>query len=160
MSERRALEMIVGMPLSDLLTDEFLFRALMDNGADSIYFKDRQCRLLRVSRTMAENLGFVDPAELIGKSDVDLFGEAFGQATRLDDLRVMETGRPIVGLIESRPLGNGQTNWTLSTKVPMRDASGTVIGLAGITRDINEIRQTEVALQHLATHDALTGLPN
>jgi diguanylate cyclase (GGDEF)-like protein/PAS domain S-box-containing protein len=160
MPEKRALEMMVNMPLSDLLSDAFLFHALMENEVDSIYFKDRQCRLLRVSRKMAQSLGFSDPAELIGKTDIDLFGEAFGQGTRLDDLRVMETGRPIVGLIESRQLSDGQTNWTLSTKVPIRDESGNVIGLAGITRDINEIRQTEVALQHLATHDVLTGLPN
>ena len=148
------------MSLPDLLSDVFLFHALMENEVDSIYFKDRQCRLLRVSRKMADSLGFSDPAELIGKTDIDLYGEAFGQGTRLDDMRVMETGRPIIGLIESRQLDDGQTNWTLSTKLPLRDESGNVIGLVGITRDINEIRQTEVALQHLATHDTLTDLPN
>ena len=148
------------MPLPDLLSDTFLFHALMENEVDSIYFKDRQCRLLRVSRKMADSLGFSDPAELIGKTDIDLYGEAFGQGTRLDDMSVMETGRPIIGLIESRQLDDGQTNWTLSTKLPLRDESGYVIGLVGITRDINEIRETEVALQHLATHDALTDLPN
>src|SRR5664280_3671579 len=93
----------------------------MESTADSIYFKDRECRLLRVSRMMANSLGFSDPAELIGKTDIDLYGEAFGQGTRLDDIRVMETGRPIIGLIESRQLDDGQTNWTLSTKLPIRD---------------------------------------
>jgi PAS domain S-box/diguanylate cyclase (GGDEF) domain len=148
------------MPSANPPTDEFLFEALMENTADSIYFKDRQCRLLRVSRKMAQDLGFSDPAELIGKTDIDLFGEVFGQGTRLDDLRVMETNRPIIGLIESRKLDNGQTNWTLASKLPLRDESGAVIGLVGITREINEMRETEVALQHLATHDTLTDLPN
>jgi len=142
------------------LGDAFLFAALMETTADSIYFKDRECRLLRVSRKMARDLGFSDPAELVGKTDIDLFGEVFGQGTRLDDMRVMETDRPIIGLIESRQLDNGQTNWTLASKLPLHDQSGDVIGLVGITREINEIRQTEVALQHLATHDALTDLPN
>ncbi|HEY5474799.1 MAG TPA: GGDEF domain-containing protein [Candidatus Limnocylindrales bacterium] len=140
--------------------DVFLFGALMESTADSIYFKDRECRLLRVSRKMAKDLGLSDPAELIGKTDIDLFGDAFGQGTRLDDIRVMETDRPIIGLVESRQLENGQTNWTLATKLPLHDESGVVIGLVGITREINEIRQTEVALQHLATHDTLTDLPN
>jgi diguanylate cyclase (GGDEF)-like protein/PAS domain S-box-containing protein len=144
----------------DPLSDAFLFNALMASTADSIYFKDRDCRLLRVSRKMAMDLGFSDPSELIGKTDIELFGEAFGQGTRLDDLRVIETGRPIIGLIESRQLDNGQTNWSLSSKLPLRDASGDVIGLVGITREINEMRQAEVALQHLATHDMLTDLPN
>jgi diguanylate cyclase (GGDEF)-like protein/PAS domain S-box-containing protein len=142
------------------LNDTFLFHALMESTADSIYFKDRECRLLRVSRKMAKDLGFSDPAELVGKTDIDLFGEAFGQGTRVDDIRVMETDRPIIGLIESRQLENGETNWTLATKLPLHDESGAVIGLVGITREINEIRQTEVALQHLATHDTLTDLPN
>ena len=141
-------------------SDVFLFHALMESTADSIYFKDRHCRLLRVSRKMAQDLGFADPSELIGKTDVDLFGEAFGQATRRDDERIMETNRPIVGEVESRQLENGRANWTLTTKLPLHDEAGAVIGLVGITREINEIRQTEAALQHLATHDTLTDLPN
>jgi diguanylate cyclase (GGDEF)-like protein/PAS domain S-box-containing protein len=142
------------------LSDVFLFHALMETTADSIYFKDRECRLLRVSRKMAQDLGFSDPAELIGKTDIDLFGEAFGETTRLDDLRIMDTNRPIIGEVESRQLGHGRANWTLTTKLPLHDDSGNVIGLVGITREINEIRQTDLALQHLATHDTLTDLPN
>jgi diguanylate cyclase (GGDEF)-like protein/PAS domain S-box-containing protein len=160
MPEIRTTEKIVGMSLPNPPSDEFLFHALMESTADSIYFKDRQCRLLRVSRKMALDLGFSDPAELVGKTDVELYGEAFGLGTRLDDVRVMETGRPMIGVIESRQMDNGQTNWTLTTKLPLHDESGDVIGLVGITHEINEIRQTEVALQHLATHDTLTDLPN
>jgi len=141
-------------------SDLFLFHALMENTADSIYFKDRQCRLLRVSRKMALDLGFSDPSELVGKTDIDLFGKAFGQGTQLDDIRIMESNRPIVGVVESRRLESGRTNWTLTTKLPLLDEAGLVIGLVGITREINEMRETEVALQHLATHDTLTDLPN
>jgi diguanylate cyclase (GGDEF)-like protein len=72
----------------------------------------------------------------------------------------MGTNRPIVGEIEGRQMGNGRTNWTLTTKLPLHDESGNVIGLVGITREINEMRQTEAALQHLVTHDTLTDLPN
>ena len=151
---------MVSISFPDFPSDAFLFEALMENTADSIYFKDRQCRLLRVSCKMAESLGFSDPSELIGKTDIDLYGESFGKGTRLDDLGVMESDRPIIGLIESRKLDNGQTNWTLSTKLPLHDRAGTVVGLVGITREINEMRETEVALQHIATHDTLTDLPN
>jgi diguanylate cyclase (GGDEF)-like protein/PAS domain S-box-containing protein len=145
---------------SDLTSEEFQFRALMENTEDSIYFKDRACRLLRVSRRMAQNLGFSDPSELVGKTDVDLFGESFGQRTFLEDLRIMDSDEPIIGLVESRLLGPTEMNWTLTTKVPLHDDSGAVIGLIGITREINELKATELDLQHLATHDPLTGLPN
>ena len=148
------------IPPSDPLSDDFQFRALMENTEDSIYFKDRDCRLLRVSRHMADNLGYFDVSELTGKTDIDLFGETFGQRTMLEDLRIMESGEPIIGLVESRHIGRAGTNWTLTTKVPLRDADGTVIGLLGITREINELKRTELNLQHLATHDPLTGLPN
>jgi diguanylate cyclase (GGDEF)-like protein/PAS domain S-box-containing protein len=144
---------------SDPLSGDFQFRALMENTEDSIYFKDRECRLLRVSRRMAQNLGFSDVSELVGKTDIDLFGESFGQRTFLEDLRIMESDEPIIGLVESRIVG-AETNWTLTTKVPLHDASGAVVGLMGITREINELKRTELNLQHMATHDPLTGLPN
>jgi diguanylate cyclase (GGDEF)-like protein/PAS domain S-box-containing protein len=147
------------MVSSDPLSEDFQFRALMETTEDSIYFKDRECRLVRVSRRMAQNLGFADVSELVGKTDIDLFGESFGQRTFLEDLRIMESNEPIIGLVESRQVGS-DTNWTLTTKVPLHDASGAVVGLMGITREINELKRTELNLQHLATHDPLTGLPN
>ncbi len=74
------------MEHQDPPSDAYLFRALMESTADSVYYKDRQCRLLRVSRNMANDVGFADPSELVGKTDVELFGEAFGQRTRIDTL--------------------------------------------------------------------------
>ena len=148
------------MSTRDQFSDEFLFRALMSSTADSVYFKDRDCNYVRASKKMAADLGFGDPVELLGKSDVELFGLTFGLDTRRDEIRVMETDRALIGTIESVQLPNGRHTWALTTKLPMHDKDGVVVGLMGITREINEIRQVEMALQHLATHDALTDLPN
>lgn len=142
------------------LDEKGLFSAIMDNMADSIYFKDRQCRLIRVSRKMALDLGFSDPTQVFGKTDIDLFGEEFGRKTRIDDLQVMESGVPMIGLVEGKPKKDGGINWTSSSKLPLRNAAGEIVGLMGITREINELKQKEMDLQHIATHDLLTSLPN
>jgi len=142
------------------MDESLVLNALRDNIADSIYFKDRHCRLLWASRKMALTLGYEDPDEVIGKTDRELFGDEFGQKTMIDDLGVMETEQPIIGLVESRALPNGQINWTSTTKLPIHDESGAVIGLLGITREINELKRAEQDLQYHATHDILTSLPN
>lgn len=144
----------------NVFSESRLFSALMENTADSIYFKDRQCRLVRVSRKMAEDLGFSNPMEIFGKTDIDLFGEDFGERTKMDDLRVMETGEAIVGLVECHVDASGNQNWTSTTKLPLRDEDGSIIGLLGITREINDLKQKELDLQFIATHDVLTSLPN
>jgi diguanylate cyclase (GGDEF)-like protein/PAS domain S-box-containing protein len=156
--------LVENIPLSDISDDfnnaSLLFQALMDTMSDSIYFKDRQCRLVRFSRKMMTNLGFTDQDELTGKTDVELFGQDFGEKTRLEELQVMETGQPIIGIVESRDLENGRKNWTSTTKYPLRNQKGEIFGLVGITREINELKQVENDLQFLATHDVLTSLPN
>jgi PAS domain S-box-containing protein len=124
-----------------------LMDALMDNIPDSIYFKDRQCRLIRISRKMMQDLELSEMSQAIGKTDMELFGEKFGRKTLAEDQRIIATGEPIISLIESRRLENGQINWALTTKVPLRDASDQIVGLMGITREINELMRAEEALR-------------
>jgi PAS domain S-box-containing protein len=126
-----------------LRNEKALLDALMDNIPDSIYFKDRQCRLVRINRKEMRDLNLNDMSQVIGKTDVDLFGEEFGRKTLADEQRLMESGKPIIGLVESRQLENGQINWTSTTKVPLPDASGQIVGLVGITREINELMKAQ-----------------
>jgi diguanylate cyclase (GGDEF)-like protein len=77
-----------------------------------------------------------------------------------DDLQVMETGIPQVGIIESWVTRSGKTNWTSTTKMPLRDDAGEVVGLLGITREVNELKNAEIESQFRATHDPLTSLAN
>lgn len=142
-----------------LIKDSWILDALMENATDSIYIKDRQCRLCRVSQKMVLSLG-LSPAEIYGKTDIELYGEKFGNKTKLDDLQVMKTGQPIRGIIESFVNKRGETNWTSATKLPLRNDAGEIIGLVGITREINELKGSELEFQWLATHDPLTSLAN
>ncbi len=123
--------------------EKSVMEALMDNVPDSIYFKDRQCRLTKISRKMLNDLKMNDMSQVIGKTDVDLFGEEFGRKTLENDERLMAIGKPIVGLTESRKLEDGSFYWTSTTKVPLRDNSGQIVGLVGITREINEFMKAQ-----------------
>ncbi|MDO8969578.1 MAG: PAS domain-containing protein, partial [Saprospiraceae bacterium] len=145
---------------ANFFKDEWVLNALMENTGDSIYIKDRQCRLWRVSRKMAASLGFDDPADIYGKTDVELFGEEFGKKTIFDDLQIMETGQPKMAMVESYINKHGETNWTSTTKLPLLNEAGEVVGLLGITREINELKNSEIGFQWLATHDSLTSLAN
>lgn len=142
------------------IEDAWILRALMENTLDGIYVKDRQCKIWRVSRKLADSLGFAAIEEIYGKTDIDLYGEEFGGKTMLDDLEVMESGIPKTGVIDKFKKPNGEYNWTSSTKMPLKNDRGEIIGLLGISREINEIKNAEHAFQWLATHDPLTTLPN
>jgi PAS domain S-box-containing protein len=140
-----------------LRNEKALLDALMDNIPDSIYFKDRQSRLLRMNRKEMRDLNVDDMSQIVGKTDIDLWGEEFGRKTFNIEQRMMESGEPIIGLIESRQLEDGQTNWTWTTKVPLRDDSGQIVGLVGITRGINDLMKAQTARDNLITElqDAL-----
>ena len=126
-----------------LKNEKAFLDALMDNIPDSIYFKDRQCRLLRMNRKEMEDLGVNDMSQIVGKTDADLWGEKFGRKTFIDEQRLMTSGEPIIGLVESRQLEDGQTNWTWTTKVPLRDDHGQIVGLVGISRGINDLMKAQ-----------------
>ncbi|MFH1198378.1 MAG: PAS domain-containing protein [bacterium] len=132
----------------ELKHEKLLMNALMDNIPESIYFKDRQCRLIKINSKMFQDLKLDDMSQVIGKTDVELFGEEFGRQTLAEDLKLIETAKPIVGLMESRNLEDGGINWTLTDKVPIRDENGQVVGLVGITREINEFIKLQEEREH------------
>lgn len=136
------------------------FAALLEQMPDSIYFKDKECRLQLASHKMLADLGVTSSEQIAGQTDLELFGPEFGRRMLRIDRSIIESGRPVIGMIESRRLPGGQVNWTSTSKVPLFSEDGRVNGLIGITREINEIKQAELDLQFLATHDHLTRLPN
>jgi two-component system, sensor histidine kinase and response regulator len=131
-----------------LRNEKALLDALMDHIPDSIYFKDRQCRHIRVNRKEMQDLNIDDMNKIIGKTDVDLWGEEFGRMTITNEQHLIESGEPIIGQIECRQVTDGQV-WTSTTKVPIRDTAGQIIGLVGITRDISELMKTQQERERL-----------
>ena len=128
----------------------FLLDALMAHSPDHVYFKDRDSRILRVSRAMAALFGQGDPAKVIGKTDADFFTDEHARQARADELAIMQSGQPItVEEMETWP--DRPPTWVSTTKAPLRDRAGNVIGTFGISRDISERRKMAQALAESET---------
>ncbi|HKY53028.1 MAG TPA: PAS domain S-box protein, partial [Anaerolineales bacterium] len=122
-----------------------LLHMLLDHMPDHIYFKDAQSRFIRNSRSQAKALGLSDPAEAVGKSDFDFFPHA--QQSFEKEQEIIRSGTPLVDDEEWVVWPDGQATWVSTTKVPLRDPAGKVIGTFGISRDITDRKKAEIALQ-------------
>jgi PAS domain S-box-containing protein len=111
---------------------------LMDNIPDTIYFKDTQSRFIRINRAQATVLGVPSPDQAIGKSDADFFPAEHAQAALADERRILESGQGLISKTEHIRHADGQSRWVTATKVPVRDAHDTLVGLVGISRDVTE----------------------
>jgi PAS domain S-box-containing protein len=122
-----------------------LLQTLLDNVPDHIYFKDALSRFIRNSRSQADALGLSDPSQAVGKTDFDFFSHA--QRAYAEEQEVMRSGLPLVDYEELVVWPNGAQNWISTTKMPLRDQTGKIIGTFGISRDINHRKLAEVALR-------------
>jgi PAS domain S-box-containing protein len=124
-----------------------LLQTLMDNIPDTIYFKDKNSRFIRVNKQKAISIGLREPAEAIGKSDFDYFTKEDAQEAYKDEQKIIKTGKPLINKIEKRPDNKGVVNYYSATKVPIYDKLGRIIGTAGITRNITEQIKLSEALK-------------
>ena len=142
------------------LEDAILVETLMDNVPDAIYFKDRDSRFTRVNRYAAVRFGIANPALALGRTDLDFFTNEHAQQALSDEQEIIRTGTALVNVEEKETLANGKFRWVSTTKLPLRDRKGEIVGTFGISRDITDRKKAEEQLQHQAFYDPLTDLPN
>jgi sigma-B regulation protein RsbU (phosphoserine phosphatase) len=135
---------------SALAQERFLLKTLMDNLPDNIYFKDRESRFIAVNRSTVAWFGFQDPARVLGKTDADLFAPEHAQAALRDEQAILRTGQPLVNREEKETWADGHETWVSTTKLPLRDPNGQIIGTFGLSRDITEKKRAEEKLAALA----------
>src|SRR5581483_7770311 len=137
----------------ELAHERELLRALLDNSPDHVYFKDRQSRFIRASRELAERFGVTAEA-MIGKSDFDFFLEEHARPAFEDEQEIIRTGKPIIGKIEHETLKDKPGEFfVLTTKMPLRNRTGEIIGTFGISKDITGLKRAEAKLE--AAHKQL-----
>jgi PAS domain S-box-containing protein len=156
-----------------LASERDLLRTLLDNFPDAIYYKDRQSRFVRLSKSTVEkslaaarsrhrdSQPSADPAELpahlagveqyaeymLGKTDFDFFTEEHARPAYEDEQEIIRTGKPILGKLEEETHPDGRITWCLTTKMPWHDKDGNIIGTFGISKDFTALKKAEVELE-------------
>jgi len=137
-----------------------LMHSMMDSVPDQIFFKDRESRFLRINASLAKRYGLSDPAQAVGKSDADYYSAEHARQTRAEELEIMRTGQAVFNQLHHEVWSDGREAWNVSMKMPLRDATGQVIGTYGVAHDITEHKKAEALIWRQANFDALTNLPN
>jgi PAS domain S-box-containing protein len=128
---------------AELAAERHLLRTLIDNMPDAIYAKDTESRYILVNQATAAGVD-ATPGEMLGHTVFDYY--PLDQAQRFfdDDREVMRSGRALIGREEpALDRSTGAQRWLLTTKVPLRDDEGHIVGIVGISRDIGELRRVQ-----------------
>ena len=116
----------------------------------SFFLKDRENRFLGLNPRCCEYCGVPNERAAIGKTDHDFFPRRRADEYRRDDQAVMRSGKPIINRMQSAPEAEGSPHFVLTSKIPLRDERGHVIGLAGISRPVEQVRERSGSVARLS----------
>lgn len=125
---------------------EGLFELVLNTVPVRVFWKDLNLIYLGCNKPFAEDAGFSDPADVVGKSDFDMGWLEHAELYRSDDRHVIETGQPKLGYEEPQTTPDGRSILLRTSKVPLRDKEGKIIGVLGTYEDITHQRITENTL--------------
>jgi len=131
--------------VAEITRQKYVLDTFMANVPDSIYFKDRESRITQTNQAHARLMGFDKPSQMIGKSDFDFFPEHQARPKYEQEQEIIRTGQPLLSVEEP----DAQGRWSLSTKMPLRDEHGDIIGTFGISRDITPLKRAQQQIEQL-----------
>lgn len=130
-----------------LAAERNLLRTLIDAVPDAIYTKDSHSRFLISNKANARLLGVKDPEEILNRSVNELCPEEIAGRFIKDDQAVLEKGRMIIDREEPFVAADGRERTLLTTKLPLRDGSGAITGLVGLSKDITDRKLADAAVR-------------
>ena len=131
-----------------LQKNEAMLSLILNSIPQSIFWKDRNSIYQGCNKVFAQEAGFEDPAQIIGKSDFDLpWSKEESEAYRKDDREVIESQQSKIHIIETQHQHDGKQVWLDTTKIPLKDILSTGYGVLGIYENITEQKTAQEALQ-------------
>ena len=128
--------------LSATLTESHNFLlTIIDSAPVRIFWKDRELRYLGCNSAFARDAGFESPKSLLGKSDFDMPWSGMAARYRADDAAVIASGAARLSFEEPFPADDGGTIWLRTSKVPLRDRHGEIVGVLGMFEDVTSSRR-------------------
>lgn len=114
-----------------------IIEQLFDHIPDTVFFlKDRQGRYLVVNQTLVERCGLNEKREMLNRHVVEIFPKELAAQYAAQDQEVLGQGTRIIDRLELHWRERRRAGWCLTTKLPMKDEQGKIIGLVGISRDL------------------------
>jgi two-component system cell cycle sensor histidine kinase/response regulator CckA len=139
----------------ELFKSREMLRTILDNIPERVFWKDREGRFLGCNLLLARDCGFESPAGLIGKTDYDIIFHENAEVYRADDRQVMETNRAKLNFEERQTKPDGRTAYLMTSKVPLHDTRGRVIGILGTYEDITERKALETQFRQSQKMEAV-----
>ncbi len=130
-----------------LKESERLYQAVFNSSPVMFWVKDTNNRTLQINQAAAAFEG-VNPLDVAGKSCYDLYPQEQAEAFYQDDLEVINSGKPKLGIVEKHTtVGTSDVMWVETGKVPTRNPQGEVTGIVAFAIDITKSKQLELEIQ-------------
>jgi PAS domain S-box-containing protein len=129
-----------------------IFEQLFDHVPETAFFlKDSSGRYQAVNQSLVERCGLKEKSQLLGRHVREIFPKEFAELYAMQDQTVLRTGRPVIDHLELHWYAQRRPGWCLTTKLPMRDRPGRIVGVVGISRDLRAPGDREVIPQRLVS---------
>jgi PAS domain S-box-containing protein len=126
-----------------------LLLALIDNIPHDVYAKDEAGRFIVANACLARTMRAGSAQELIGKTDFDFYPEKQARQFRAEEEHILATGQPLLGKIEPKTDACGELAWIITTKLPLRESDGRIVGIVGVGINDTKRKLEEEKRHHL-----------